>query len=163
MTKRISRLLVITYLLLGAADLSAQREVWNANDLQRYLKRACEVSWQVEEAITDSNGNVQRDQNGQVRTRMVTKSKTNYSCVPGKFDQLRVRQNVKFLKVSEGTFGADYVVFGAGSVDLKCIASKRDIQQFKRFDKGTRFDVEGTVVRWEWGLIDDDLIMNCIL
>jgi hypothetical protein len=140
---------------------SVQAETWNARDLYNYLKRACEVAYQVEEAITDGNGNVTRDERGQVRTRMVTRTQLDYSCVPNKFSQLRISQRVEFVEVDERTFGTDYIFFNAGPVDLKCRASTAEVRAYKGVKKGTTYYIEGTLVGWEPRMWNDNFVMNC--
>jgi hypothetical protein len=127
---------IAAFFLIAILPVSnVKAETWTANQLQSYLKNACELSWQVEVAITDSSGNVTRDQNGNIRTKMETRSRTDYSCVPSKFD--------------------------AGSVDLKCVASEQTVEYFKSVSKGSTFNVSGTVTGWEYQAWDDNFVMNC--
>ena len=158
----------ICMLIFGAVAAmhpqQAHAQVWtNANELYRHLKRACEVSRQVEEAVTDSRGNVVRDAAGNVQTKWVTRTEIDRGCVPQKFPNLRLRQYAKFLEVDERTFGSDYVFFNAGDVDLKCKASSSDIRSYKATRKGASVLVEGTVLAWEWRPIDDNFVMHCSL
>lgn len=143
--------------------LPAQAQTWQARPLYEYLKKACDVAYQVEEAITDGNGNVQRDAQGNVRTRWVTRTRIDHSCVPGKFSQLRVRQRVEFEEVSESFIGSDHIFFKAGPVDFKCIASASTIKAYKGTKKGTPFVVEGTLVGWEPRIWNDNFVMRCDL
>jgi hypothetical protein len=155
-----NKTILLLFIVIVQAS-NAQAETWTADQLHGYLKNACEISWQVEEAITDSNGNVQRDKDGNVRTTMVTRTRIDYSCVPSKFSNLRIKQVAEFQEVDENTFGNDYVFFDAGPVDLKCVANEQSINYFKDVAKGTKFNIEGTVIRWEPGLWDDNFVMNC--
>lgn len=141
----------------------ARAETWHARDLYNHLKRACEVPYQVEEAITDSNGSVTRDERGQVRTRTVTKTRIDHNCVPNWYSQLRISQRVEFIEVDERTFGSDYIFFKAGPVDLKCRASADEVRAYKSVKKGTPFHIEGTLTGWEPRVWNDNFVMNCRL
>ena len=153
---------IAAFFLIAILPVSnVKAETWTANQLQAYLKNSCEISWQVEVAITDSSGNVTRDQNGNIRTKMETRSRTDYSCVPSKFSTLRINQVAEFQEIDENLFGNDYVLFDAGSVDLKCVASEQTVEYFKSVSKGSTFNVSGTVTGWEYQAWDDNFVMNC--
>ena len=140
----------------------ARADTWSdSRTLYNYLKKACKYSYTVEEAVTNSDGGVQKDQNGKVLTRFVTKSEIRRSCVPSKFPNLYLSTYATFKEVDKNTFGSDYIIFDSGPVDLKCIVNRSTAESWENVEEGTGRRISGTVVEWRFGLIDDDFVMNC--
>ena len=137
-------------------------DTWtSADSLHDFLKDACEESYMVEEAITDSKGNEQRDQSGSVKTKFVTRYRINHSCVPSKFPNLYLETTAEFQEVEENTFESNYVIYDAGVVDLKCKADDATMIAYQGAEEGVMYRVSGRVLEWEWNLREDDFVMNC--